>query len=112
MNNETIDFIVSNKKTIISVLLTSTLLLVRDVVGIDINQYLLFVLMSLIFISLKKKEAILYLAFTCGVITGVNGYILLIGIFSVLLKDSTYLRHNKSFIYLSIFVGMFYKLTC
>lgn len=104
MNNETIDFIVSNKKTIISVLLTSTLLLVRDVVGIDINQYLLFVLMSLIFISLKKKEAILYLAFTCGVITGVNGYILLIGIFSVLLKDSTYLRHNKSFIYLSIFV--------
>lgn len=106
MRNVTIDFIVNNKKTIIPVLLTSILLFVRDVFGVDINQYLLFVLMSLFFISLKKDDAILYLAFTCGVITGVNGYILLIGLFSVLIKDSTYLRHNKAFIYLALFVLM------
>lgn len=104
MNNLIEDLIANNKRIIISVLLTSILLFVRDVFAIDINQYLLFVLMSLIFISLKKDEAILYLAFTCGVITGVNGYILLVGLFSVLFKDNTYLQHNKSFIFLAIFV--------
>ena len=78
MNNLTGDFIATNKKLIISVLLTSIILLIRDVGGVDINQSLLFALMSIIFVSLKKSETILYLAFTCGIITGVNGYILLV----------------------------------
>ncbi len=62
MNNLTGDFIATNKTLVISVLLTSIILLIRDVGGVDINQYLLFALMSIIFVSLKKSETILYLA--------------------------------------------------
>ena len=104
MNNKIIEYIANNKRIIISVLLTTIFLLIRDVGGFDINQYLLFAFMSAIFVCLKRNETILYMAFTCGVITGVNGYILIIGIFSVLCKDCIYLRNNKSFIFLTLFV--------
>lgn len=112
MNNLTGDFIATNKKLIISVLLTSTILLIRDVGGVDINQYLLFALMSIIFVSLKKSETILYLAFTCGIITGVNGYILLVGLFSVLFKDKSYLQYHKSFFFLAIFLLLWECFNC
>lgn len=106
MNNKIIEYIANNKKIIITVLLTSIFLLIRDVGGFDINQYLLFAFMSAIFVCLKRNETILYMAFTCGVITGVNGYILIIGIFSILCKDRIYLRYNKLFIFLTLFVLM------
>ena len=112
MNNLTGDFIATNKKLIISVLLTSIILLIRDVGGVDINQYLLFALMSIIFVSLKKSETILYLAFTCGIITGVNGYILLVGLFSVLFKDKSYLQYHKSFFFLAIFILLWESFNC
>lgn len=112
MNNLTGDFIATNKKLIISVLLTSIILLIRDVGGVDINQYLLFALMSIIFVSLKKSETILYLAFTCGIITGVNGYILLVGLFSVLFKDKSYLQYHKSFFFLAIFLLLWECFNC
>lgn len=112
MNNLTGDFIATNKKLIISVLLTSIILLIRDVGGVDINQYLLFALMSIIFVSLKKSETILYLAFTCGIITGVNGYILLVGLFSVLFKDKSYLQYHKSFFFLAIFLLLWESFNC
>ena len=112
MNNSITDLIANYKKAILSVLLTSGILLVRDVAGVDINQYLLFVLMSLIFVSLSRNDAIMYLAYTCGIITGVNGYILLVGLFSVLYKDRTYLHHNKSFIFLAIFVLLWEGQNC
>ena len=94
----------NNKKANISVLLTSIILIIRDVGGIDVNQYVLFALMSLIFVFLPRRDAIIYLAYTCGIITGVNGYILLVGLFSVLCKDCTYLHAHKSFIFLTILV--------
>lgn len=112
MNNLTGDFIATNKKLVISVLLTSIILLIRDVGGVDINQYLLFALMSIIFVSLKKSETILYLAFTCGIITGVNGYILLVGLFSVLFKDKSYLQYHKSFFFLAIFLLLWECFNC
>lgn len=99
-----ITIIKNNRNAIISVLLTSIILIVRDVAGVDINQYLLFVLMSLVFVSLNRSDSMMYLAFTCGIITGVNGYILLVGIFTVIFKDNSYLQHNKSFIFLATFV--------
>lgn len=102
--NFAIDVIKNNKKVVILVLLTSIILIARDVGGVDISQYLLFAFMSLIFAFLNKKETIIYLAFTCGIITGVNGYVLLVGIFSVLFKDRTYLHHNKSFVFLTLLV--------
>ena len=104
MKTTTLDFILNNKGLVISVLLTSILIFVRDVMGVNINQYLLFVLMSIFFVSLKKNSSTLYMAYTCGIITGINGYILLVAIISIILKDIDYLKKNKSFVFLSVFI--------
>lgn len=104
MNNTIKDIISGNIKAVILILLTSIILIIRDTVGIDVNQYLLFIMMTLFFAILDRKGSIIYLAYVCGIITGVNAYILLVGLLTVLFKDREYMHHNKSFLYLALFV--------
>ena len=103
MNNTIKDIFTGNIKVLLLILLTSVILVIRDIAGIDVNQYLLFILMASFFVILDRKGSIIYLAYVCGIITGVNAYILLVGLFSVLIKDIGYLRHSKSFLYLALF---------
>ena len=82
----------------ISIILTSLLLIARDIIGVNINQYVIFLFMSLCFIVLPKREVHSYLAYTCGIIFGVNAYILIVGIGAILLKDFENVSKNLSFI--------------
>lgn len=83
---------------LISIIITSLVLIIRDIVGIDINQYMIFLLMSVCFIILPKRDVHSYLAFTCGIVYGVNAYILLVGVCTILLKDSKIISKNFCFI--------------
>ena len=87
-----------NIKVIICVLMTSIALILRDIVGIDINQYVIFLFMSIFFIVLSKRDAHLYLAYTCGIIFGVNAYILLIGMLTIILKDFRQIKKDITFL--------------
>lgn len=88
----------NNSVLLIAIILISSVLLIRDLFGIGINQYIIFLLMTSTFAILSPKETLLYMAFTCGIITGVNGYILLVGMFFVLYKDRIYLRNHRVFL--------------
>lgn len=54
--------------------------------------------MSLCFLFLPKREVHSYLAFTCGIIFGINAYILLVGIGALFLKDFKNTSKNLAFI--------------
>lgn len=99
----------NNSVLLTAIVLTSSILFIRDLFGININQYIIFILMTGIFAILSPKETLLYMAFTCGIITGVNGYILLVGMFFILYKDRQYLKNHRLFFF-PFFVLFFWEL--
>ena len=101
-----------SKNLLISIILTSFLLIIRDIIGININQYVIFLFMSLCFIVLPKREVHSYLAFTCGIIFGVNAYILIVGIGAILLKDFENTSKNLYFILFFIILVLWEVFNC
>ena len=97
---------------LISIISTSLLLIARDIIGVSINQYVIFLFMSLCFITLSKRDVHSYLAFTCGIIFGINAYILLVGIGALFLKDFTNTSKNLAFILFFIILILWETFNC
>ena len=79
--------LLTNKKFIFSIFIIVVLLVLRDILDINISQYIIFGAMLVTVTLLPYYDALYYTSFACGIISGVNAYFLLFAYIILILKD-------------------------
>ena len=79
--------IFKDRSFIISIIILPVILVFRDILGINVNQIMIFMTMAISVIVLPFRSALCYTAFSCGIIAGVNAYFLGVAFILLLVKS-------------------------